>query len=234
MSPTSKPYPAWRRRLGVGAAKAEAFLHRFKTDWRLLVPILVADLAGMGFGWYYYWDVGQFNPASRFYESPGWWPLVADSPNAVLLFFVAVLAYRLTGWRNRWLDAFAFTLNIYVGLWTSFLFLSYPERMGTFTWGSTNNLLFFAHLGMPLQAFVLLRGMRRDSWAGWERLIVVAALSAFVGVDYWGPMLHPAPFLHPDDTVLHLVSPWLMVTAAAAWLTVVGLRARAPPGTPPP
>jgi uncharacterized membrane protein YpjA len=209
-------------------------LQRFKTDWRLLVPLLLLNLAGMVFGWYYYAEVGQFDlahlacgPGSNPYCQPIWmWPLVADSPNAVLLFFVAVLAYKLSGWRSKWLDAFAFTLCIYVGCWTTFLFLSFPERMGTFDYasvaqGNANPVLFIAHMGMPLEAFVLARDMRRDRWSVPAAIAVLAALAVFVYVDYWGPMLHPAPFLHPDDRALHVGSPWLMVGAALAWLIVV-------------
>lgn len=220
-------------------------LHRFKADWRLLTPLLALNLAGMVFGYYYYWQVGQFdpsctagNPRCPGYYQPVWtWPLVADSPNAVLLFFVAALAYRLNGWRNRWLDAFAFTLNVYVGCWTSFLFLTHPERMGTFDYasvadGNANPILFLAHMGMPLQAFVLARDMRRDRWSTPAMGLVLAVLALYVYVDYWGPLLHPAPFLHPDDATLHAGSPWLMVVAAVAWLVVVWPRRPAPDEPP--
>jgi uncharacterized membrane protein YpjA len=201
--------------------------HRVKTHWGLLVPVLVADVAGMAFGWYYYYDVGQFDPASSHYVHGSLWPLVADSPNAVLLFFVSVLLYRTTGWRSKWLDASAFVLNLYVGLWTTFLFLSYPERMGTFDWGGTNNILFFSHIGMPLQALVLVQDMRRDTWSWPAATAVVVASGVFVWVDYWGPHIHPAPFLHASgDAVLHAGSPWLMVIAVAAWFAVIRVRVR--------
>jgi uncharacterized membrane protein YpjA len=216
-------------------------LHRFKADWRLLAPLLVLNLAGMVFGYYYYWQVGQFDPSSRYYQPVWTWPLVADSPNAVLLFFVATLAYRLTQWRNKWLDAFAFTLNVYVGCWTTFLFLAYPERMGTFDYasvadGNANPVLFLAHMGMPLQAFVLANDMRQDSWSWPSAAVVLSILAVYVFVDYWGPVLHPAPFLHPGDALLHAGSPWLMAGAAVLWVAVVNpwLRARAGPGTAPP
>jgi uncharacterized membrane protein YpjA len=231
-----------------------AVLHRFKTDRRLLAPLLLLNLLGMGFGWYYYHDVGQFDFADLDCSAsadddpcqPWWlWPIVADSPNAVALFFVAALAYRLTGWRNKWLDAFAFTLNIYVGCWTTFLFLAYPDRMGTFDYasvatGNANPVLFIAHMGMPLQAFVLLQDMRRDRWAPIGVGALLALLAAYITVDYWNVVgdllprgvLHPAPFLHPDDRPLHMGSPWLMVAAAATWLAVVfGPRRR--PTKPP-
>lgn len=206
-----------------------ALLHRFKADWRLLAPLLLLNLAGMVFGYYYYWQVGQFDPSSEYYQPVWTWPLVADSPNAVLLFFVATLAYRMRGWRNRWLDAFAFTLNVYVGCWTTFLFLTYPDRMGTFDYasvaeGNANPILFLAHMGMPLQAFVLARDMRNDRWSAPAMAAVLAALALYIAVDYWGPVLHPAPFLHPGDATLHAGSPWLMVGAAVAWLAVVCIR----------
>lgn len=201
-------------------------LQRFKTDWRLLAPLLLLNLWGLAFGYYYYWQVGQFDPGSSYYQ-PWWlWPLVADSPNAVLLFMAATLAYRLSGWRSRWLDAFAFALNVYVGAWTTFLFLSFPDRMGTFDYasvaeGNANPVLFVAHMGMPLQAFVLAQDMRRDRW-GWGAVaLVLAALVVYVFVDYWGPVLHPAPFLHPDDRALHLGSPLIMLGTALTWLVVI-------------
>lgn len=222
-----------------------SLLHRFKTDWRLLAPLLALNLAGLIFGYYYYAQVGQFDfshlscgPGANRYCQPWWsWPLVADSPNAVLLFFVATLAYRLTQWRNKWLDAFAFTLNVYVGCWTTFLFLAYPERMGTFDYasvatGNANPILFLAHMGMPLQAFVLARDMRSDAWRLPAISTVLAVLAAYIFVDYWGPVLHPAPFIHPGDDLLHAGSPWLMVGAGVAWLALVWPR-RPPTDDPP-
>ena len=222
-------------------------LQRVKTDWRFLAPLLLANLAGMVFGWYYYADVGQFDldhlwcgDGATEHCEPWWtWPLVADSPNAVLLFFVAALAYKLTGWRSKWLDAFAITLNVYVGLWTTFLFLAAPERMGTFEWstvaeGNANPVLFIAHMGMPLQAFVLMPDLRRDEWPAHEVAVAGLALAVYIFVDYWSPGFHPAPFLHPDDGVLHHGSPWLMVAAFAAWWLMRGVSRRWPPETTPP
>jgi uncharacterized membrane protein YpjA len=233
-----------------------AVLQRFKTDWRLLAPLLLVNAAGMGFGWYYYADVGQFDlshltcgdGATR-YCQPWWtWPLVADSPNAVLLFFVAVLAYRLTGWRSKWLDAGAFILNVYVGLWTTFLFLAYADDMGTFDYasiaerGNANPILFLAHMGMPLQALVLVPDLKADAWRPWQTLGVAAAAAVYIAVDYWSVagdvlprgVLHPAPFLHPDDAVLHAGSPWLMVAAVALWWFARPIKGRWRRGTTPP
>ncbi len=217
-----------------------ATLHRFKTDWRLLAPLMLLNVAGMAFGWYYYTDVGQFDLAHLTCGDgatkscqPWWlWPLVSDSPNAVALFFVAAMSYKLTGWRSKWLDAAAFMLNVYVGLWTTFLFLAYSDTMGTFDYASVvadkpnaNPILFIAHMGMPLQALVLVQDMKADKWPLAHSFAVEALAALFVAVDYWGVVgawlpngvLHPAPFLHPDDRLLHFGSPILMFLAVVAW-----------------
>lgn len=228
-----------------------ATAHRCKVDARLLVMLAVADLAGIVGGWYYYAEVGQFDgahllcgPGATADCTPWWsWPLVADSPNAVLLFFVAVLAYRLTGWRSKVLDALAFTLNIYVGLWTTALFVSYASTMGTYS-GSVNTVLFVTHMGMPLQSLVLVQDMRRDRWSPAGAAALLAFLAAFVVVDYWGPHWHPAQVVdtYRDDLVhwhgdalLRLESVALMAVAVAARFGLCRpLRkatANAPPGT---
>lgn len=168
---------------------------------------------------------------ARIHCEPWWaWPLVADSPNAVLLFFVAALAFRVWAWRSKVLDALAFSLNLYVGVWTTVLFLSFPDAMGTFELGSTNNILFVTHMGMPLQALTLVHLMRRDTWTWRGAAAVVAFLALFVWVDYWGPHWHPAPFLHQGrgdqvlglvgDRWLAVVSPLVMAGTAAAWLAL--------------
>lgn len=206
-------------------------LHQCKTRWRWLVPLLLACTLGMVGGWYYYWQVGQFRPGHADFVTVWLWPLVSDSPNAVLLWFVAALVYKLTGWRNKWLDAAAFITNIYIGVWTTYLFIAFPDVMGTYEWhrvaeGHANPVLFVTHMGMPLLSLVLIQDMRKDRW-GWELLAVIAAAIGYIVIDYWGPHIHPAPFLHayPElDAQLHAVSPWLMGGAVVAWLVVVRPR----------
>lgn len=209
------------------AARFWSLLHRFKADWRLLAPLLVLAAVGMGYGWFFYWQVGQFDPRSPYFE-PYWsWPLVSDSPNAVLVWVVAVLAYRAWGWRHWLLDALAFSLNVYVGLWTTYLFVAYADRMGTFDWasvpdGNANPVLFVSHMGMPLLGLVLVRDMLDDP-RPWPWLAgTLAFLALFVGIDYWGLHLHPAPFLHEGggDARLHAGAPWLMVATGAALAAV--------------
>jgi uncharacterized membrane protein YpjA len=212
------------------------FLHGLKASRAWALVFLVPNLVGIGFGYYYYWQVGQFDPSSSYFRAYGWWPFISDSPNAVLLMTVAWLLYAFGRRRSKVLDAVAFTAMAYVGLWTTFLFVAYADQMGTYQWasvlhGNANPILFVSHMGMPLEALLLVRDLRRDAWAwiaaggvlGWNVLNLL--------LDYWGPHLHPAPFLHDpqhlpplastSDAVLHAGSPLLMALTLAAWLAVV-------------
>jgi uncharacterized membrane protein YpjA len=210
--------------------KVWEFFHQFKANRAWALVLMVPNLVGIGFGYYYYYDVGQFNPGSEYFRSYGWWPFIADSPTAVLLMSISLCAYAFWGKRSKVFDAIAFTAMVYVGLWTTNLFLSYPERLGTFHLGSTNNLLFISHMGMPLEALLLVRDMRKDLLAGWVKVAVVAWNVLNVALDYWGPHLHPAPFLHDNghlppmgsvaDAALHAASPWIMVLTLTVWLWV--------------
>ncbi len=227
----------WLR--GANVAFGERFfvlLHRFKTDWRLTALLLAFNALGIGYGYYYYFQVGQFDPSSSYFRSPWLWLLIPDSPNAVLLMSLSLILFRF-GKRSKWLDALAFTQMIYVGLWTTALFLLYPERMGTFAWSewpqNANPLLFVSHMGMPLEALVLVHGMRNDRFTATTAGALVAFSAFFVMVDYWGPVLHPAPFMHPNDAALHAVSPWLMIVTLLAWFGLVRpIKDRVVSGTP--
>ncbi|MEA3143272.1 MAG: hypothetical protein QOG31_596 [Thermoplasmata archaeon] len=218
------------------------FFHRFKANRAWALALMVPNLVGIVFGYYYYYDVGQFNPASQYFRGYAWWPFIADSPTAVVLMSACLLLYAFgRGRRSRVLDAVAFTAMVYVGLWTTFLFLAYPARMGTFDWGSVargnaNPILFVSHMGMPLEALLLVRDLRRDAWTWVAAGGVVGWNALNLALDYWGPHLHPAPFLHDGahlppassaaDALLHAGSPWLMAFTLAVFLLVVwrGLR----------
>lgn len=223
----------------------ERLLQTCKSDRRIALGLMVPNLLGIVYGYYFYYDVGQFphpNSLVAAYARPWyWWPFIPDSPNAVVLLSASLLLYAFAGKRSRILDNLAFTAMVYVGLWTTFLFLAYAREMHTFDFaqalqgGNANPILFISHMGMPLEALILLPDLRRDrtSWA------LVGGVTLWnlgnLWLDYAGPHLHPAPFLHststcagpippqpsPCDAVLHAGSPLLLLVVTAVWLAFV-------------
>lgn len=220
--------------------KVWEFFHGFKANRVWALVLMVPNLIGIGYGYYFYYDVGQFpNPLLPQYGRPWWWwPFIPDSPNAVLLVSISLLAFAFWGKRSKVFDAIAFTAMIYVGLWTTMMFLSYPE-LGAYKLGTTNNLLFFSHMGMPLEALILVRDMRRDVLGWFIKSAVIAWNALNLYLDYWGPHLHPAPFLHDSahlppassvaDTALHAASPWIMAFTIVVWLWVAQRQRPAAP-----
>lgn len=202
-------------------------MHRFKTDWRLTAALMVPNLFGIVFGYYYYFDVGQFDPASTYFQPVHWWPFVADSPNAVLLMSASLLLYRFGGRRSRLLDSLAFLHMVYVGLWTTYLFLSFPDPLGSFDWGSTNNILLFSHMGMPLEALVLVPDLARDVIQAWHGATAAAWMALNWWLDYGALSLRPAPFLD-TGTGFAVGSALLALFTTALWCLVALQR----PATP--
>lgn len=202
------------------------WLHRFKATRWGFAALMVPNLVGIVFGYYYYWQVGQFDPSSPHFEHPVLWPLVADSPNAVLLMSLSLVLYRF-GRRSAILDSLAFVAMVYIGLWTTFVFVAYPSQFGTWDWGATNNRLFLSHLLMPLEALVLVRDLRRDALPRWFAVALAIATAVHLGVDH-GPMqARPAPFLDAGPAIW-VGSLLLAAVSLAAWVAVVwpGLRSR--------
>lgn len=164
-----------------------SFFGAFKEHraWAALIGLV--NLVGIAYGFYYYGD--------QFRVTPIWlWPLVPDSPLAVLWAELALLAYWLLPARARgrwlWLDALAFVGNVQVGLWTCYVLLAYPS-FGTldFLHGGPirlNTILWVGHLGMAALALIYVKGLReaRAMWA-----VGVAAAYYLLNdiVDYFGP-----------------------------------------------
>lgn len=109
--------------------------------------VVLVNLLGTAFGFYYY--LGQF-----LQTPPLLWPLVPDSPLATLLFALALGSW-LRGEPREWLTALAFVGNVVLGAWTPIMLVVFradfptPEPMWQF--------LFWSHLAMVAQAFVLHR-----------------------------------------------------------------------------
>jgi uncharacterized membrane protein YpjA len=122
--------------------------------------VVAINLAGTAFGFWYY----GFHPlpttdpliTGQFAVEPAaMWPLVPDSPAATLFVALAVAAWRL-GRPQEWLTALAFLGCIKTGVWTPYVLLVFK---GDFSYlhPAMYNFLFWSHLAMVVQAFVLHR-----------------------------------------------------------------------------
>jgi len=192
----------------------------FRTRAILAWPLIVGNLIAVWYGWTDYYGF-QLSQTPRYL-----WPFVPDSPNAVLSFAI-VLLLSLVRRRSRFLNLLAWSLNIKVGLWTVFVLLYYFgyffSREPALRW-----LLFWLHVGMIGQAFVLHRRLRTEPPRAFQYAIIGALLLLSDWVDY-GPLdLHP--FLGPASGPHHEpIVP--VVTTALSLLVLLGgfllYRARA-------
>lgn len=193
-------------------------LHVFKDRRLFAVPLVLGNLVAVYYGWTDYY-------AYQFSVTPVWlWPLVSDSPNAVLLFATAVFLH-LIGRGNRIVDLVAFIANVKVGLWTVFVLLYYyPQFFDedvALRW-----LLFWLHVGMMGQAFVLYRDLRREPLALLWGFAVITAFFLHDGIDY-SLGIHP---ILPRTPNAFVVSVTVLITAlasASAWFLFVRRKNKA-------
>lgn len=117
---------------------------------RLVWLVVAINIVGTAFGfWFYAVETGQLPETPQLL-----WPWVPDSPLATLFAAGAFAAWAI-GRPQEWLTALAFFGNIILGLWTpAVLVFFYGEYGHSFVMWNT---LFWTHLAMVVQAFVLHR-----------------------------------------------------------------------------
>ena len=139
--------------------------------------IVAINLAGTAFGFWYY--RGQFAV-----ESLAAWPVVPDSPVATL-FIAGSLALWKLGRNREWLDALAFFGCLKLGLWTPYVLLAFKSDFSYLHW-AMYNFLFWSHLGMVAEAFLI----HRYSDFSLRAVAVAVAWYAFNDlVDYFVPLV---------------------------------------------
>lgn len=128
---------------------AELAAELWQRPWRssLVWPLIIINLAGSGYGYYWY--------RLQLAETPVLlWPVVPDSPLATTFFALALLAVVM-GLRPGLLTALACVTCIKYGLWA--------VGVITHSWVSgvpftlIEGMLWVSHLGMALQGFIFLR-----------------------------------------------------------------------------
>ena len=114
-----------------------------------LVPlVVVTNLVGTAFGFWYYRFQFSLEPVVM-------WPFVPDSPVATLFIAFAFGAWYL-GRSNEYLNALAFFGCLKLGAWTPYVLLVFAEDF-SYLHPAMYNVLFWSHLAMVVEAFVIHR-----------------------------------------------------------------------------
>ena len=119
----------------------------FRRD-ELIKSLILVNIAGTAFGFYYYQDLLLSNPFHL-------WPVIPDSPLSTL-FIAFSLFLHLKNHENRVVDALAVISNIKYGLWTVFVLLYMSQGFLSYTSLPMYIFLIGSHLAMFLQAFLVL------------------------------------------------------------------------------
>jgi uncharacterized membrane protein YpjA len=114
-----------------------------------LVPLVVlTNLVGTAFGFWYYGFQFSLEPVVM-------WPFVPDSPVATLFIALAFGAWYL-GRPNEYLNALAFFGGLKLGAWTPYVLVVFMEDF-SYLHVAMYNFLFWSHLAMVVEAFVIHR-----------------------------------------------------------------------------
>ncbi len=146
----------------------------FRRNRFALGTIVAVDVGGIAYGYAYYADQLRATP----------WhlaPFVPDSPNAVLLFLVALLLL-LRGRRQPWLEALGSVSLVKVGLWTLFVLLYHGDVFLAGPQRDFRLVLLALHVAMMFQPVMLADTMRRVP--PWQWAAILAWFLANDAIDY--------------------------------------------------
>jgi uncharacterized membrane protein YpjA len=185
------PLPAWLENIGLGLA------------W----TIVGINLLGTLFGFWYY----RFQFAS---EPIVLWPFVPDSPLATLFIASSLAAWKL-GRSNELLNTLAFFGCIKLGAWTPYVLLAFDEGF-SYLHPAMYNFLFWSHLAMVVQAFLI---HRYSDFRVWAIVLALAWYTVDLVLDYFVPVLgdpHHTAIPVADDAILWGGASALGIAAAGA------------------
>lgn len=193
---------------------------------RLAWPIVAINLLGTVFGfWYYGFRPLPFSEpliTGQFAVEPViMWPIVPDSPTATLFIAGSLAAWKL-GHPREWLNTLAFFGCIKLGLWTPYVLAIFKADF-SYLHPAMYNFLFWSHLAMVIEAFIIHRYSDFP-----PRAIAVAVIWYGFNdlVDYFVPIIGephhtwiPSEFVNGELT--HAVPAHDYAAAGAVTLTVI-------------
>lgn len=175
--------------------------------------VVAINLVGTAFGFWFYRFQFSIEPLVM-------WPFVPDSPTATLFIAASITAWKL-GHRQAWLDALAFVGCLKLGVWTPFVLLVYFDGW-SYLHPAMFNFLFWSHLGMVVQGFVI---HRYSDFRIGPVFVAVLWYGTNDIVDYFLPVVgRPHHTLLPESgapTILGAVDPVSFAAAGAVSLTVL-------------
>ncbi|WP_121741929.1 DUF1405 domain-containing protein [Natronorubrum halophilum] len=167
--------------------------------------VVAINLAGTAFGFWYY--APQLSETATVM-----WPWVPDSPLATLFIALAIACWKL-GYEQPWLTSLAFFGNVVLGLWTPFTLLAFADAYG-YLHPLMFQFLFWSHLAMVVQAFVL---HRITDFPVWGVAVAFVWYASNLLVDYFAPIVgepHHTAIPVARDTPMFLGADALDVIAA--------------------
>ncbi|MDG5776425.1 DUF1405 domain-containing protein [Haloarculaceae archaeon H-GB2-1] len=193
------PLPKWLEDLGL----------------RLAWPIVLVNLAGTLFGfWYYRFQLAATPPAA--------WVVVPDSPVATLFIALSLAAWKLD-YDVGWLHVLAFFGCLKLGLWTPYVQLALNGVGSIALWMYW--FLVLSHLAMGVEAFLI---HRYASFSVGSVAVAVLWYGFNDVVDYFWPIVGEyhhttlrAEFDFATASVNHAIPAHDLAAAAAVTLTLV-------------
>lgn len=161
----------------------------------LAVLLIVINLAGTVYGFYYY--------QQQFLETPFYlWLFIPDCPLYTLLFAVVIFLYVFKKKTNAFLTVLTAFGLIKYGLWTVTTILLYSNYFFAVN-PLMYSILFFLHAGMILESFVLIPLIRRINILP---IFLWFLLNDFSDYFAFGTIPHPIPFIDSNPIFLILES----------------------------
>jgi uncharacterized membrane protein YpjA len=130
------------------------YLKDLLLDRRTLYLVIVANILGTLFGFYYYLPQISEN-------NPFFWIFIMDSPLSTL-FIAASLIFYLRDHQKKFMDYLAFIGNFKYGIWTVFVLFHYFESFLAMRGTLLFSFLAVSHFLMFFQAFLVLDYLEFD------------------------------------------------------------------------
>jgi|TARA_B100000959_G_C14957013_1_gene614166 uncharacterized membrane protein YpjA len=177
----------------------------------LLILVLIANIFGVGFGFYYYQGLLA--------NAPIWaLPFIPDSPISTLFFSLAILLILI----NRKSDIVTSLASVYVmkyGIWTMFVILYYPYHFLTPQLANYYWLMFILHFGMVIEPILILHTMKRKKMI---LLVPIVWLLLNDLIDYGLNMNPLEPYSLPNIQIVGIFSIMETIILSAVVYTLAG------------